>query len=108
MRDRDFTALRRNVTMLLGNERELWPFPRDTDEWAEQQLAVLDLLDDLADVLDERREEVEKSLTDAGVRRKRCANPECERWMLLAETGRPREVCDSVCYNALRAARRAA
>lgn len=108
MRDRDFTALRRNLTMLLGNERELWPFPRNPDEWADQQLGLLDLLDDLADVLDERREEVEKSLDAANMRRKRCANPDCERWMLLAETGRPREVCSDVCGKAARAARRAA
>lgn len=108
MRTTDLTALRRKVEAILRDGTSQWKVPRTPEEWIAQQLARLDALDDLADVLDAIADDYENALDAAGVRRKRCANPGCERWLPLASTGRPREVCDDICYAAVRRIRRAA
>lgn len=108
MRETDLTDLRRKVEPLVRQVTDLWRFPRSDGEWATQLLDKLNLLDDFADALAEIAADVEKSLDERGVTRKRCGNPECEDWIQVAPIGRPREFCGEVCGRIARALRGAA
>lgn len=100
----DTTDLRAALESLAAELTGLHERPADREAWIAAAIAGRDALDEIRDAVDDLDDELAGALDDAQVVTKRCAAPDCRRWMRVATTGRPREYCRGACKAA--AARR--
>lgn len=98
----DRTELRAELERL--TEKLLDPHyrPGDREEWVDMGVAIRNTLDEIRNGVDTIDAEVIALLSKQRAETERCANPGCNRWMLVTKgVGRRRRTCSPACRTAL-------
>lgn len=93
----DLTERATAVESLLRQHADLPPTPWTAEQTAAAIVELLNAVDDFREALDDADDALTKLAHENGTLTKRCAHPQCERWMVVSPIGRPREYCSDAC-----------